>query len=352
MGIGHASQQWNWIAQLQRRGHQVGVVTFGDGAAALRDAFPAPVPITVPTHFPGGWLAVGAQGVDISASAANGRSQDPRGDAWNFALCEQVVEQLGGEPDVVFTDYEPASAQIAYMLGSRLITTEQQSKFLLYRTPDVNGFSRLEEAARLRYFFPAADERIASSFFPMDWERDEKYTGDVLEPILRPDVLDLSPESDDSSVVVYMSPYGPMRQSPEDALKVLAAFPEVRFKVFAKTLPAAAPANVELSVFDRAAFTKALATCSAVISTAGHQLLSECVYLGKPVLGVPFDNYEQSFNAMMIENLGIGMRTRDLDEELVREFLGRREEFADATAKLAVRQFDGGSAGLIERLGL
>lgn len=352
MGNGHASRQLNLVRRLQERGHHVAIVTFGDGVAALDDAFPSHVPIAVPTHYPGGWVAMTPTGIDIHRSAENGRTLDSRGDAWSFALCEEVIAELDGAPDVVLTDYEPASAQIAYMLGSRLITTEQQSKFLMFRTPDAGGYTRWHEAAKLRYFFPAADERIASSFFPLEWESDERYPGEVIEPILRPDVLSMWPQVDESSVVVYLSPYAVMRQDPGAFLRVLDGFRNVTFTVFTNTPLGDAPQNVVVSQFDRPKFTEALASCSAVVSTAGHQLLSECLYLRKPVLALPFDVYEQQFNAMMLEHYDIGMRADALSPEVLRSFLSRRTEFAERADELAKRQFTGSSAGLLERLGL
>jgi uncharacterized protein (TIGR00661 family) len=186
----------------------------------------------------------------------------------------------------------------------------------------------------------------------MEWERDERYAGEVIEPILRPDVSDLAPEVDEASVVVYLSPYGPLPQTLEQVVGILSAVRGVRFTVFTKAPITAAADNVEVFPFDRVAFTKALGSCSAVVSTAGHQLLSECLYLGKPVLVVPFDVYEQQFNAMMVARLGIGLRARALSEARLTELLARRQEFAEAARTLAARQFTGDSAGLIERLGL
>jgi len=352
VGNGHASQEQSLIAKLLEHGHRVVVITFNDGLASLRKVFGDRVPMVVPTHFPGIWVEMTPYGIDIAASAANSRRIDAAGDAWSFGLCEQVVEQLGGEPDLVFSDYEPASAQIAYMLGRPLVTTELHGKFLIYRTPDAGRFTRETEAAKLRYFFPAADKRISTSFFPMEWERDERYPGEVLEPILRPDVLRLTPETDERSVVVYMSPFGPMRQQPDEVLSVLAAFPDIRFDVFYKDPLTGAPPNARVAQFDRDNFTKALAASSAVISTAGHSLISECLYLGKPVLGIPFDNYEQRFNALMVEHCGFGMWTEALAREQVDEFLSRRAEFAEAAGQLAKRRFTGDSADYVERLGL
>ncbi|MGX6601650.1 glycosyltransferase family protein [Micromonosporaceae bacterium Da 78-11] len=352
MGNGHSSRQMNLVNQIRARGHQVAIVTFGDGVRALDGAFSSPVPIIEPTHFPGAWVPVTGTGIDVAASARNSGTVDAKGDAWSFRLCEQATEQLGGEPDLVLTDYEPASAQIAYILGCRLVTTEQQSKFLMYRTPDAGGYTRGQEAAKLRYFFPAADDRIASSFFPIEWEADPRYPGVVIEPILRPDVQGLATETDERSIVVYMSPYGPMRQQADKLLEIFATFPQLTFKVFAKAPIATTAPNVEVHRFDRPAFTEALASCSGVISTAGHQLLSECLYLGKPVLGIPFDVYEQQFNAMMLEHCGIGMRTDELTPEVLREFVSGRDAFAEAAQKLAASQFTGESGRILQRLGL
>lgn len=359
MGNGHSSRQLSLVAELRRRGHRVAMITFGDGTAALDGAFPADVPLLEPDHHPGAWVAAGAAGLDIAASARNGRRLGRRDDAWNFALCERVTAALDGEPDVVITDYEPASAQLAYMLGRPLATVEQQSKFLIHRTPDVGGATRWQEAAKLRYFFPAADHRVASSFFPMEWERDERYPGEVVQPILRPEVTALAAdvEHDPDLVVVYLSPYGPLGQRPEELLASLATQPTVRFEVFTRDpapLAPHAPANVTLAAFDRARFTSSLARCSAVVSTTGHQLLSECLYLGKPVLGLPFDTYEQRFNAMMLAHMGFGVEADKVTPEGLTAFLERRAEYAANAREQARRRFtdDAVTPAVLDRLGL
>jgi uncharacterized protein (TIGR00661 family) len=352
MGNGHSSRQLSLVAHLRRRGHQVVIVTFGEGVAALAGAFDTPVPVLEPTHFPGGWVPALPDGLDIAGAARAGKDLDPRGDAWNFGLCERVIEALGGVPDAVLTDYEPASAQIAYMTGARLITTEQQSKFLMYRTPGVGGFTRGQEAAKLRYFFPAADLRVASSFFPMEWERDERFAGEVTAPILRPDVLDLVPEVDEGLVLVYLSPWAAVRGDLRRAPAMFGAHPGKRFVVFSAEDLGPVPANVETRRFDRAEFGKALASCSAVIATAGHQLLSECVYLGKPVLALPFDVYEQRFNAAMVERWGFGVSADELSPERLRTFLERRDAYAEAAAELGARHRTAENVeDLLDRLG-
>jgi uncharacterized protein (TIGR00661 family) len=77
-------------------------------------------------------------------------------------------------------------------------------------------------------------------------------------------------------------------------------------------------------------FLEDLASCRAVLSTAGNQLMGEAIYLGKPVLVVPEHCVEQRLNAAAVERLGIGLRTtpRRLTTARIRAFLDRHDEFA------------------------
>ncbi len=77
-------------------------------------------------------------------------------------------------------------------------------------------------------------------------------------------------------------------------------------------------------------FLEDLASCRAVISTAGNQLVGEALYLEKPVLVFPERCAEQRMNALAVERLGIGMQAafRDFTAATINNFLGRLGEFA------------------------
>ena len=99
----------------------------------------------------------------------------------------------------------------------------------------------------------------------------------------------------------------------------------------------ALPAGLELEVFgeephpgvdvrpvQRAAFLAALGRCRAVVASAGSQLISECVALGRPLFAV-FDpaHDEQRLNVGMLEagRLGAGCPADELDERRLADFL-------------------------------
>jgi uncharacterized protein (TIGR00661 family) len=65
--------------------------------------------------------------------------------------------------------------------------------------------------------------------------------------------------------------------------------------------------NVQFFDIHPERFVEDLATSTALVTTAGNQLVGEALYLGKPVLAVPEpDNKEQEINAHYVATMGVG----------------------------------------------
>jgi hypothetical protein len=76
-------------------------------------------------------------------------------------------------------------------------------------------------------------------------------------------------------------------------------------------------------------YAQHLASCTAVITSAGHQSICEAIYLGKPIFVIPQrGQYEQRLNAQMLRKSGRGEYStlRALKKRLPR-FLERLEDF-------------------------
>lgn len=54
------------------------------------------------------------------------------------------LQNMGKNPDIVITDYEPNVAQYSYAANIPLICMEQQSKFLYLEDDQIKKFSILE----------------------------------------------------------------------------------------------------------------------------------------------------------------------------------------------------------------
>ncbi len=91
-------------------------------------------------------------------------------------------------------------------------------------------------------------------------------------------------------VLVYVK-----KSSAQQVREILSDFPDTDFRIFPD------PEHD---------FVEALAGCKAVLAPAGHQLLSEALYLKKPVLTIPQEQqYEQRLNAKMLKASGWGRGT-------------------------------------------
>ena len=74
-------------------------------------------------------------------------------------------------------------------------------------------------------------------------------------------------------------------------------------------------------------FDDTLARCEGVISTAGHSLLSECMFLGKPVYAMPMALYEQQLNAKIIDDYCLGVKEDVVAERQLNKFLSMTQMY-------------------------
>lgn len=178
--------------------------------------------------------------------------------------------------DAVVSDYEPFLVQAARRARIPAIHFNHQA--VIDRHPALR-LSWLVAWLTNRLMMPPAQAQVVSSF----------YNGDV-GALLRSELAGRRVERE-NFVLVYAR-----RGFADQILAVLQAFPGQEFRIFPS---------------DRYGFAQSLAACQGVIAPAGHQLTSEAVHLGRPLLAFPQENqYEQQLNARMLERSGWGMRGR------------------------------------------
>jgi uncharacterized protein (TIGR00661 family) len=82
--------------------------------------------------------------------------------------------------------------------------------------------------------------------------------------------------------------------------------------------------NLTFRPFSEKGFIDDLRTARAVVAGGGYTLMSEAVYLHKPMLSLPVQGqFEQVLNALYLEQLGYGMYAKALDGPVLSEFLAR-----------------------------
>src|SRR5262249_49892129 len=141
---------------------------------------------------------------------------------------------------------------------------------------------------------------VVSSFFRPDIPaRGVRVVG----PLLRDAVRTARPRRGDHLLVYFNQGDEQLTPRIEEELAAL----RMPIVVYA-TRDRAADRDIVYKRTGDATFLDDLASCRAVLSTAGNQLVGETMHLGKPILVMPEDTVEQRMNALAVERLGVGAR--------------------------------------------
>jgi uncharacterized protein (TIGR00661 family) len=173
----------------------------------------------------------------------------------------------------LISDYEPFGPLAAKRAGIPVLLFNHQGVVDTHRSLKPSWFLAWFVN---RVMMPYGNCHITSSF----------YGGDV-GPLIRPEITGRTPTREDFVFVYAREAFR------EHVIPVLDRFPDTKFRVFPS---------------QRHSFTDSLASCRGLVAPAGHQLISECLSLGKPLLVFPQQGqYEQELNARMLAASGWGM---------------------------------------------
>jgi len=177
----------------------------------------------------------------------------------------------------------------------------------------------------IKLIAPSQPEHILiTSFFFPPTKNPESTT--LVHPIIRPEVQEATSERGEHILVYYNNTIGV-----ENVVKTLSNV-NASFIVYNFATPAY-PEDYPNIVFKQPSvlhFLDDLARSSAVICTAGFTLISEAMYLGKPVLVVPNRGvFEQTLNALFLSQSGLGAAVMDrpVSSDDVQRFIERRENY-------------------------
>jgi uncharacterized protein (TIGR00661 family) len=139
-------------------------------------------------------------------------------------------------------------------------------------------------------------------------------------PVLRPEILAARPERGEHLLVYQTST---SNTGLPDVLR--AAGIECRIYGLRRDLTEdVRDGRLLLRPFSEAAFVEDLRTCRAVVSGGSFTLMSEAVYLHKPMLAVPVrKQFEQILNARYLQALGYGQAAEEITGEGLGAFLAR-----------------------------
>jgi len=318
-GRGHATRSQVVIDELLNR-HDVRVAASGAAFAYLRDRLPSVDEVFGPS------FALDHGEIRRWATVRQNFRNAGRD------LPDSVRHWIGGvrewHPDVVVTDFEPLTGVFARVTRTPMIAVDNIHMVDRCKHDDeiVAGAKADYEIARavVGAMVPGAVEYLVTTFFAAPLA----YLGTTLvPPILRSEVIAVEAERGDH-LVVYSS--GDPRLI--EALRTSG----MRCLVYGMRGGDEEPETDGALEFRKPSvdgFLEDLRTARGVVTGGGFSLLSEAVYLGKPVLSVPLrGQFEQLMNARYLQRNHYGTCALEPTPGAMREFIDGLEDFEQALA--------------------
>jgi uncharacterized protein (TIGR00661 family) len=310
-GMGHAMRSRVVLEHLFAQGHEVEVVSSERAVDYLAKRFPA-------VHRIHGMHIVYEEnrvrrGKTFWSNVLDGTLALPSQIRAYFDLVDDF------RPEVVVSDFESWS----YLYGKlhRLPVLSVDNIQMLNRcthAPEVVDVDRAGfELARafVKGKLPHCDQYLISTFYypPVRRKRTALYP-----PILRPEIL-AAQRSRGDHLLVYQTAEG------NDALADALHRSGLECRVYGMRRgieTEQVEGNLRYRPFSEAAFIEDLASARAVVAGGGFTLMSECVYLHKPVLATPIGGqFEQTLNAVYLEREGYGHHAKRVGQAELATFL-------------------------------
>lgn len=253
------------------------------------------------------------------------------------------------KPDAVVSDFEPWSARYALASGLPLVAVDNIHFASHCRHDPRVELAGLGDAQAKDVMLPVVERMVpgAKKYLVTSFVG-EGVSGVSLAhartslhlPILRPETLSW-PRTEGEHVVVYFND-----KADAGRLAALSGV-GVPMHVYGTGVKVAERRGDLTFLPMGVGFLEDMASSRAVIAGAGFTTMTEALYLGKPLLAVPFEGqYEQILNANYLGSLGYGERATKLTREGVGGFLERAGGYRQ---KLAGLRHDG-NRGLFSAL--
>jgi len=224
------------------------------------------------------------------------------------------------KPQLIISDFELFTNYLALLHKIPSITIDNEHVINKTRIK----FSRryildyLKSRAVVKSMIFKSRYHVVTSFFFPEIKNNKKTF--LFHPILRNQILKLKPSKKDH-IIVY--------QTSKTFKALIPALLHVNEKFIIYGLNHDKKhKNLVFKKFNEDTFFEDLASCKAVIINGGFTLMTEAIYLGKPVLSIPVrKQFEQILNATYLKRLGYGEFHHNINKNIVERFLSKLDVY-------------------------
>ena len=310
-GLGHATRSRVVASHLLEQGHEVKMAASGRALPYLREHLPDVEEIW-------GLSFVLEHGtVNSWKTLTSNVRGGVRGAPGDWRRGTEIARSFA--PDLVITDFDGFTYLYAKSHRKPVLSIDniQMVDRCKHDAEILSGVHRDYHAARafVHAKLGRANHYLITTFF---WPPLRKKRTTLIPSLLRPEILTAQPERGDHLLV-----YGRISETAIAALEASG----VRSHVYGARdglTEEVQEGSLSYRPFANEAFIDDLRTARGIVGSAGYSLMSEAVYLRKPMLGLPLaGQFEQEMNARYLERLGFGIAASSLDEAALERFLER-----------------------------
>ena len=226
------------------------------------------------------------------------------------------------DPHLIISDYEFITPRAAKLTGRPCVSlgNEHLLTECRYDPPPGQRLSRYLTCFLIRYLYSAASHYLIPSFHPLP-PIDQAKT-EVFPPLIKPKVMAYRPAAGDYALVYLRGYY----------LNKLIKLLKGRKRKFVIYGMGEKPpeGNLQFKKTSEDEFLVDLAACRYVVANGGLSLISEALYLGKPMLCLPVQFlYEQFCNAYFLAQNGFGQYylNNGCQEDIINIFEDRLDQY-------------------------
>jgi uncharacterized protein (TIGR00661 family) len=311
-GSGHASRAREMVAHLEDAGHTVKIASYDRGYRNLIDDFDV---------FQITGLHIVSENNEVSKHKTLLKNLASLNAGIDSVKAARDHLFRGFLPDCVITDFEPTTAYLAQHYDLPLISLDNQHRLRYMTFPYPSQYRRqaLLTKTIVRAMVPRPSVSLITTFYFGELTNQRSF---LFPPILRQVVLDQQPTRGEHVLVYVTAGF-------ETLLDVLRPLSHTEFRVYGYERNERDGA-LQFKPFSRDGFLADLASCKAVIATAGFTLMTEALYLGKPVLALPMQGqFEQVVNGLMLEASGYGAMCASVTTKDLTLFFNSLESYHD-----------------------
>ncbi|MEI6627051.1 MAG: MJ1255/VC2487 family glycosyltransferase [bacterium] len=318
-GFGHSTRSREVLSYLKEQGHDLMVFTYDQGLFFLEKDFKT-------FEVPGLGLIYKNNKLQYWHTILRNIKQVAKQSRhWNKIL--NTFRDF--KPDLVITDFEPLTVLLAKLMRLPLISLDNQHQITNTKISLPLKYRKDLMAVKLviKSMVWGANYYVVTSFFRSEVKRKDTA---VFESILRQEIFDLKPIKGDFILLYQTAGF-------EKMIDKIKALP-YRFVVFGFNKEMT-DGNIEYKEYSHKEWLQYLASCRAIVATAGLSLISEAIYLNKPYFAIPVKKQiEQVINAYYLEKMGCGVHADVFD---LSKFVNFMDNLPKYEAKLvAIQQKD------------